>query len=244
MVDGLEWVLLVAAGFVAGAINAVAGGGSLVSFPALLAVGYGAVPANVTNSIAVLPGYAGGSVAYRRELEGQAGRVRVLGAFSGGGAVVGAALLLLGPESLFRSLAPWLILVAVAALAARPYVRARGARHAPGVLWALVFLGGVYGGYFGAGLGIMLLALLGAFLPDDLHRLNALKGLLSLVVAVLTALVVAVFGPVAWGPAGAMAVASLAGGHFGVGVARRFDERGLRWVVIGYGVTVAVILLV
>ncbi|MDX6664619.1 MAG: uncharacterized protein QOG68_825 [Solirubrobacteraceae bacterium] len=244
MVDGAEWLLLVAAGFGAGAINSVAGGGSLLSFPALLAVGYPAVTANVTNLIAVLPGYLGGSFAYRDELRGQRGRARQLGALSAVGAAAGSALLLAGPDDVFASLAPWLILGACAALAARPLVRVRTGRPRPmWVLFALVAAGAVYGGYFGAGLGIMLLAILGAFLPDDLHRINALKGLLSLVVALVSAVVVAVFGPVAWGPAGAMAAASLVGGHLGVGLARRLPEPVLRWSIVVYGVGVAIALL-
>jgi uncharacterized membrane protein YfcA len=246
VVHGAQWLLLVAAGFAAGAINAVAGGGSLVSFPALLAVGYSPVAANVTNLLAVLPGYAGGSVAYRRELAGQGGRVRTLGLLSAAGAGAGTALLLLGPASVFRALAPWLILLACAALAARPLVTAHAAGEVRGRtgLYPLIGAGAVYGGYFGAGLGIMLLAVLGAFLPDDLQRLNALKGLLSLVVAVVSGIVVAIFGPVAWGAAGAMAAASLVGGHVGVGLARRLDERVLRWAVVVYGVGVAIALLV
>lgn len=245
MVHGAEWLLLVAAGFGAGAVNAVAGGGSLISFPALLAVGLPPVSANVTNLIAVLPGYAGGSVAYRRELRGQGARARELGLISALGAGAGTALLLVGPEDVFEALAPWLILVACAALAARPLVTAGGgARRSRVGLFALVAAGAVYGGYFGAGLGIMLLAILGAYLPDDLQRLNALKGLLSLVVAVVSAAVVAIFGPVVWGAAGAMAAASLLGGHVGVGVARRLDERVLRWGIVAYGVVVAVVLLV
>lgn len=244
MVHGVQWLLLAGAGFVAGAINAVAGGGSLVSFPALLAVGYAPVAANVTNLVALLPGYAGGSLAYRRELRGQGERARDLGATTAVGAAAGTTLLLLGPAHLFRTLAPWLILVACAALAARPLVRARGERRSGRSLVALVAVGAIYGGYFGAGLGIMLLAILGAFLPDDLQRLNALKGLLSLVVAVVSALVVAIFGPVAWGAALVMAASSLVGGHLGVGLARRLDERVLRWAVVVYGVGVAVALLV
>lgn len=244
MVDGVEWVLLAAAGFAAGVVNAVAGGGSLISFPALLAIGFPPVTANVTNLIAVLPGYAGGSLAYRDELRGQGGRVRVLGGLSAAGAAGGTALLLAGPADVFEALAPWLILVACAALAARPLVVTGGRRRSAVPFYALVGIGAIYGGYFGAGLGIMLLAILGAFLPDDLQRLNALKGLLSLVVAVVSALVVAVFGPVAWGAAGVMAAASLVGGHVGVGVARRLDERVLRWAIVVYGVGVAVALLV
>jgi uncharacterized membrane protein YfcA len=239
-------VLLVAAAFAAGAVNSVAGGGSLLSFPALLAVGLPAVSANVTNMIAVAPGYAGGTLAYRDELRGQGGRVRVLGAVCVVGTGAGTALLLLGPAHVFRSLAPWLILVACLGLAARPLVAARRSATRPsGVgLYALVGAGAVYGGYFGAGLGIMLLAILGAFLGDDLQRLNALKGVLSLIVAVVSAVVVAAFGPVEWGPAGAMALASLAGGHVGVGVARRLPESVLRWGIVVYGVVVAVVLLV
>ena len=243
MVEGFEWLLLGAAGFAAGAVNAVAGGGSLVSFPALLAVGFPAVTANVTNLVAVLPGYAGGSLAYRRELAGQGERARSLGAVSVAGAGLGTALLLVGPADVFELLAPWLILVASAALAARPLVAAGDRRRSPVLVHALVGVGAVYGGYFGAGLGIMLLAILGAFLPDDLQRLNALKGLLSLVVAVVSALVVAVFGPVAWGPALVMAGASLVGGHLGVGVARRLPEPALRWGIVVFGVGVAIALL-
>src|SRR4051794_6063765 len=125
VVHHAEWLLLVAAGFGAGAVNAVAGGGSLLSFPPLLAVGYGAGAANVTNMVAILPGYAGGSLAYRRELRDQGARVRTLGAVSVLGAGVGTALLLLGPDDLFATLAPWLILVACAALAVRPLVATR-----------------------------------------------------------------------------------------------------------------------
>lgn len=237
MVDGAEWVLLIAAGFGAGAVNAVAGGGSLLSFPALLAVGLPPVAANVTNMVAVLPGYAGGSVAYREELRGQGGRVRVLGLVSAVGAAVGAVLLLVGDEDVFEALAPWLILAACAGLALRPAARVR--RGLP----ALVALAAVYGGYFGAGLGIMLLAVLRALVDDSLQRLNALKGVLSLVIAVVGALVVAVFGPVAWGPAAAMAGASLAGGHLGVGLARRLPEPALRWGIVAFGVGVAIALL-
>lgn len=244
VVHGAEWVLLVTAGFAAGTVNAVAGGGSLLSFPALMLVGYPAVVANVTNSIALLPGFAGGSLAYRDELVGQRKRIVVFGALLAVGGLLGAVLLLVGPDELFRSLAPWLILLACITLASRPLLRARGERQAQWVLWLLIFVGGIYGGYFGAGLGIMLLAMLGSFLPDGLHRINALRGVLSLIVALAQAVVVALFGPVAWGAGLAMAAASWFGGHVGVGVVRRVDERLLRWGIVSYGVVVAVVLLV
>ncbi len=242
-------VLLGGAGFGAGAVNAVAGGGSLISFPALLAAGYPSVTANVTNSVAVLPGYVGGSLSYRRELAGQGERIRALTPTSILGTVAGAALLLTSPASVFDAVVPWLILAACALLALQPRAAAIAQRHRDGrrstlALHGGLFLAAVYGGYFGAGLGIMLLALLGVLLPDDLQRLNALKGVLSLVVALAAAVAFALFGPVAWDAALVIGVASLAGGAAGVRVARRLPAPVLRGLVVTYGVVVAVVLLV
>jgi uncharacterized membrane protein YfcA len=244
-VTGADAALLGGAGFLAGTVNAVAGGGSLISFPALLAAGYATVPANVTNSIAVLPGYLGGTVGYRRELEGQRGRARRLGAVSVLGAAAGAGLLLLLPASVFEAIVPFLVLGACALLALSPRLGGWSA-HArrPAARDALVFVAAVYGGYFGAGLGIALLAILELGLDDDLQRLNALKGLLSLVVGVAAAVVFALLGPVHWGAAGLMAATSLIGGRAGVAVARRLPARALRTVVILFGVGVAIRLLV
>jgi uncharacterized protein len=243
--------LLVAAGVLAGAVNAVAGGGSLISFPALLAAGYGSVTANVTNAIAVLPGYLGGSVAYRDQLRGQRSRVVALAASSSLGALLGAWLLTVTSEDLFEAIVPFLILGACGLLAAQPWLSARlrspasgsDAHRAP-ALHAANFVASVYGGYFGAGLGIMLLAVLALTVADDLQRLNALKGLLSLVVAIAAAVFFALFGPVAWGAAAIMAVASFVGGHAGVAVARRLPANVLRGVVVVFGVGVAIALLV
>ncbi|MFL5895160.1 MAG: sulfite exporter TauE/SafE family protein [Thermoleophilaceae bacterium] len=240
-----DYGLLAVAGVAAGAVNAVAGGGSLISFPALVATGLPALGANVTNQVAVLPGYLGGSLAYRDELRGQRRRVVVLGVGSALGALVGAILLVLSSERLFAVLAPVLVLVAVALLAAQPslarFVQPRRPHepHARG-LHVANFLASVYGGYFGAGLGIMLLAILAIGLEDALQRLNALKGVLSLVVAVVAAAYFAAFGPVRWEAAAVMAVASFAGGQVGVRFARRIDDRALRWgiVVVGTGVAV------
>jgi uncharacterized membrane protein YfcA len=241
--------LVAAAAFAAGATNAVAGGGSLISFPALVAVGVPTLAANVTNQIAVLPGYVGGSVAYRHELRGQRERVKALALTSCVGAVIGALLLVISPARLFALLAPVLVLVAVGLLAAQPRLSRLEAaraespearRHPTRRLYAANLLASVYGGYFGAGLGIMLLAILAVGLEDSLHRLNALKGLLSLVVALVAAVFFALFGPVRWDAAGVMAVASLAGGNVGVGVARRISEETLRRGVILIGSAVAV----
>ncbi len=247
MIDAGSAALLAAAGLGAGAVNAVAGGGSLISFPALLAAGYPSITANVTNSIAVLPGYVGGSLAYRRELGGQAARIRALALTSGAGAAAGAALLLVSPASVFEAIVPWLILAACGLLAVQPRVAAAARRrreNSSPALHAAVFAATVYGGYFGAGLGIMLLAILGVFVDDELQRLNALKGVLSLLVAVVTAVGFAVFGPVAWDAAAIVGVTCLIGGALGVGVARRLSAAVLRGAVIAYGVAVAIVLLV
>jgi uncharacterized membrane protein YfcA len=239
-------LLLAAAGFAAGAVNAVAGGGSLISFPALLGAGYGSVAANVTNAVAVLPGYMGGSVAYRRELEGQRRRVIELSLTSVAGALAGAVILIQTPASVFRSIVPFLILGSCALLTAQP---ALSRRLKPGETGSLplhvgVFVASVYGGYFGAGLGILLLAVLGLTLRDSLQRLNALKGLLSFVIGLASVAYFALFGPVAWGAAAVMAVASLVGGQAGVAVARRLKPGPLRAVIIAFGVAVALWLLV
>ncbi len=240
--------LLAAAGFGAGAVNAVGGGGSLISFPALLAAGYPSVAANVTNAVALLPGYLGGSLAYRPELALQRARIRALAPTSVLGAAAGTALLLVSPASLFEAIVPWLILAACLLLALQPRAAAIAARHrdrggSTVALHAGLFAATLYGGYFGAGLGIVLLALLGALLPDDLQRLNALKGLLSLLVAVVCAAGFALLGPIAWDAALVVGVACLPGGVAGVRVARRLSAAVLRGVVIAFGVAVAIVLL-
>jgi uncharacterized membrane protein YfcA len=242
-----EIALLGGAGFLAGAVNAVAGGGSLISFPALLAVGQPAVAANVTNAVAVVPGYLGGTIGYRRELQGQRRRAIGLAATSMIGAACGAILLLVSSEKLFKAIVPFLVLFSAALLAAQPALKkltrgpSRGGEHTVR-LHAMNFGAAVYGGYFGAGLGIMLLAVLGLSIDDELQRLNALKGLLSLVIGLVAAAYFAVFGPVQWDAAAVMAVTSLGGGQAGVLLARRLDDRVLRWVVVAFGTAVGIAL--
>jgi len=246
--DAGTGALLAGAGFGAGAVNAVAGGGSLVSFPALLAAGYPSVAANVTNSVALLAGYFGGSVAYRRELRGQRERMRTLAPTVVLGAAAGSALLLVSPAEVFEAIVPWLILAACALLGLQPKAAQIAERHSSGAssgaaLHLGLFGATVYGGYFGAGLGIVTLALLGVLLSDDIQRLNALKGLISLLVAVVSAVAFAFFGPVAWDAAAIVGVACLAGGVAGVRVARRLSARLLRGVVIVFGVGVAIAMM-
>lgn len=248
----LEYVLLAVAAFVAGAINAVAGGGSLVSFPALVAAGYPAKVANITNTVALWPGYVGGSIGYAAQLSGQRRRILTLTVPSVLGAIVGSAILLYTSEDAFEAIVPFLILFAAGLMVVQPRLGAFVARHRPDTrsdqtpfeVIAAVFVLAIYGAYFGAGLGILTLAVLGILLPDDLHRSNALKGLLSAVMNAAAVVYFAIWGPVEWLPAAVMAVAALAGGYYGVGVARRFSAAHLRLGVISYAVVVAIILLV
>jgi uncharacterized membrane protein YfcA len=193
----------------------------------------------------------GGSLAYRRELRGQRQRFLALSVSSALGAVVGAFILIVSPAGVFEAIVPFLILAACALLAAQPWLASKLSPPAEGAvehrslrLHGGVFAASIYGGYFGAGLGILLLAILGLTLTDSLQRLNALKGLLSLVVGLAATVYFAIFGPIAWDAAAVVGLANLAGGQVGVAVARRLDARVLRAVVVVFGVGVAVWLLV
>lgn len=247
-----EAVLAAGAGVLAGAVNAVAGGGTLITFPALLATGMTPVVANITSSVGLLSGYAGGSVAYRRELAGQGTRVRSLGLVSVLGGVAGAVVLLVTPATAFRALVPFLILASSVLLAVQPPLAAAVARRRHGAAagtqatWPVragVCVGAIYGSYFGAGLGVLLLGVLGVLVDDDLQRLNALKGVLSLFINVVGVVVFVFSGRVAWGFAAILAAAAYIGGTAGVGVARRLPATGLRIGVVVLGVVVAVLLL-
>lgn len=247
----LEAAVLFVAAFSAGAINAVAGGGSLVSFPALVAIGYPAKAANVTNTVALWPGYLGGSLAYRPELGRQRKRVVLLVAPSVAGALVGSAVLLTTSEGAFEAIVPFLIVFACALLFFQEQLSGFAKRHrlytedgenVPLPLHITTFAASVYGAYFGAGLGIMLLAFLIIMVPDDIQHSNALKGMLSLLINLVAVVYFAAFGPVEWGPAAVMAGGALTGGYLGVGVARRLGSTWLRRVVIIYGLIAAVAL--
>jgi hypothetical protein len=244
--DAEQLLLVAGAALIAGAVNAVAGGGTLISFPALLLLGFPALTANVTSTIGLVPGYAGGSVAYRAELSVQRDRARFLGPISVAGAIAGAILLTRTPNQVFAAVVPWLILLACGLLLLQPVVTSRvGTRrpereqHRSPVLAVAQFLGGVYGAFFGAGLGVMMLAVLGLFIRDDLQRINALKGMLSLIINVVAAIYFAFFGPVSWIAVVVMLPMSAAGGFIGVSLARRLPPTVLRTVVVVLGVAFA-----
>ena len=244
-------LILATAALIAGAINAIAGGGSLITFPALLAVGLPSVTANVTNTVALWPGTIGGSVAYKRELRCQSKRIWILGTVGFVGGLLGSFILLISPQSVFDLIVPFLILFACGLLLvqkriAKWILTSRDSKGenllSPGILLGQ-FLAAVYGGYFGAGLGIITLAILGLFLDDDLQRINALKGVLTLIINGIAALYFAVFGNVVWPLALLMAVCSWTGGFLGVRVARRLNPDVLRLLVVIYGIVVSIRLM-
>ena len=243
-------VLIAVAGFLAGGVNAVAGGGSLISFPALVASGLSPLAANVTNTTAVWPGYLGGTLAYRAELGDQQDRLRRLGITAATGAVAGSALLLVAPDAVFDAVVPFLVLVGSLLLLVQPriaeHVRTRGgtARRDAVQLHAGLFAAAVYGAYFGGGLGVILLAVFGIFLADHLQRLNALKSAMSLLINTVALVAFALFGPVHWLSVAIVAPASLAGGFAGGHAARRLSADALRIVVVVFGVVVAAWLFV
>jgi uncharacterized membrane protein YfcA len=247
----LEYLALAAAAFAAGFVNAVGGGGSLITFPILLAFGYPPVSANVTNTTALFPGYIGGARAYRRELSSQRQRTRVLAPTFGAGAVAGAALLLLAPAAVFRAAVPYLVLFGCVLLGLQPWLQ-RHVHRLPGAtrgerspaLHVSAFFAGAYGAYFGAGLGMILLAVLALFIADDLQRLNGLKSLLSVLINGIAVIAFALFGPVVWSVVAVMAVTSLLGGRFGGSVARSLNPEVLRFVIVAFGLAVAIRLFV
>jgi uncharacterized membrane protein YfcA len=251
--DVWEVIGLFGAAFVAGAINAVAGGGSLITFPALLAFGYASKPANVTNTVGLWPGTVGGSWGYREEIGRQRSRVLKLALPSALGAIAGSAILLATPQSAFDVVVPFLIVFAVLLMAfqdalsdfaLRNRFRSEDAAAIPLALTVATFSLAVYGAYFGAGFGILTLAVFAILIPDDIQHSNALKGLQALLVNGIAVVYFALFGPVKWGPAAAMAIGAVMGGYLGVGVARRLGRQWLRLAVIAYGSVVAVVLFV
>jgi uncharacterized membrane protein YfcA len=241
--------LVAGAALAAGAVNAIAGGGSLLTFPALVAVGLPAVTASVTNTVALLPGYLGATAAQRRELRGQARRLWALVPLAIAGGLGGGLLLLHTSESLFRVIVPFLILFAAALLSLQDVIRKRllaRARHREALTWALppVGLAAVYGGYFGAGVGVIMLAFLAIALDDDLIRLNALKQALSLACNLAAATFFLSSGRIDWTITGVMSGGALVGGVLGGALVSRIPPRVLRWVIVTFAVGLGAFYLV
>ena len=245
-----EAIAILAAGFAAGTINTIVGSGSLLTFPTLLAFGYSPVVANVSNTVGLVPGSISGAVGYRRELRGQGRRVALLSLVGAAGGLTGAVLLLALPATSFERVVPFLILGACLLVALQPRLsrtvaerRSANAREHPLPLLGGVFLTGIYGGYFGAAQGVILFALLGIFLPDDIQRLNALKNVIAAVVNGVAGVVFVLVAPVSWPPALLLAAGAIVGGQVGALVGRRLPPTALRGTIVVVGTIVGVRLL-
>lgn len=243
---------ILAAGMVAGAINAVVGSGTLITFPVLLAFGYPPIVANVSNTVGLVPGSAAGAVGYRRELAGQRERALRLGVLTVLGAIGGGILLLELPASAFKKIVAVFIVIALGLIVAQPHIsRWLAGRRSPGrhreragpVGAAGVLATGVYGGYFGAAQGILLLAILGLSIDDDLQRINALKVVLAGMANLVAGIVFVIAAHVAWGAAGLIAAGSIVGGILGAHGGRRLPVPVLRLVIIAVGIFAIVRLL-
>ena len=252
MLTGFDFVLVTLAALLAGATNALAGGGTLITFPMLTFLGVPAVVANVTNTVALCPGYFGGTLAQWNDLRGQKSRLWLIVPASIVGGVLGGFLLLQTGEKLFKDLVPYLILLASGLLAIQDPVRAwlmrrMGEGHGPRLeklTWLPVSLASIYGGYFGAGLSVIVLSALGLTLDDTLTRLNALKQAIAFSVNVSAAIFFIFSGQVLWSAALVMAVGALVGGTLGGKLAGKIKPSTLRWTVVTIGVIVAIIYFV
>lgn len=232
-------------------INTVVGSGTLVTFPVLLGVGIPPVTANVSNSVGLFPGSFVGAYGYRRELSGQRRRAIVLGSASAVGGVSGAVLLLELPAEAFKAIVPVLIFLALILVVFGPritrWLRTRGRAPGDQVRWPLfvsTFGSGIYGGYFGAAQGVLLMGLFGLFLAESLQRQNALKNVMAGVVNMVSSIVFVATANVDWAAAGLVAAGAIAGGWLGAHVGRRLSPTILRGVIVVVGIAAIVKLLV
>ncbi|APE32842.1 hypothetical protein BOX37_01385 [Nocardia mangyaensis] len=249
----LEQLLVLAAGVAAGGINTIVGSGTLITFPTLLAFGLPPVTANVSNTIGLVPGSVSGVIGYRRELAGQRSRLVQLGTASLLGGITGAILLLVLPAEAFKAIVPVLIIAALILVVVQPRLAAWVKRrrsdddvappaHGGPILLVAVFGTGIYGGYFGAAQGVLLLGLLGVFVHEDIQRLNAVKNVLALIVNAVSASIFIVIAEVNWQAVALIAVGSIIGGQLGARVGRKLPPNVLRAVIVVVG-TVAVVRL-
>src|SRR4051794_31577223 len=238
------------AGMAAGTINTVVGSGTLITFPTLLAFGVPPVTANATNTLGLVPGSLSGAWGYRRELAGQRGRLMRLGAMSGLGGLIGAVLLLALPSDTFEAVVPVLVAIACVLVLLQPWLAARLAArkqprpaHGGAALSGGVLLTGVYGGYFGAAQGVLLLGLMGSLLDETLHRINAVKNVLAGIVNGVAAVIFAFAAPVEWPVVPLLAAGAAVGGLVAGRYGRRIPATVLRWLIVAVGV-VAIVQLV
>ena len=244
----LAVLAVVVAGFLAGTINAVVGSGSLITFPVLLALGFPPVVANVSNTVGLSVGNIGAVVGYRRELRGQLRRLSWLAAPAITGAALGAVLLLSLPQRVFKTVVPVLIVLAVCLVIAQPWLSKRFHQRGPRrwhriVLPVAVFLTAIYGGYFGAAQGVILISLLAVVLTDPLQHLNALKNAVVMLVNGTAAILFLFIAHISWEPAILLALSSIIGGQLGASLGRRLSPVVLRGFIVLAGLATIVKLL-
>jgi len=241
-----EILAIAAAGFAAGTINTVVGSGTLITFPVLLAFGYAPVTANVSNTVGLVPGSVSGAIGYRRELAGQRAQAIRLGTASVLGGITGAVLLLVLPASAFKAIVPVFIALALVLIVLQPRLnrllatRAAHSANTGRVLLIALYATGVYGGYFGAAQGILLLGILGLALTQDLHRTNALKNVLAGLVNGVAGVYFVLVAHIEWGPAAIIAASSILGAQVGARYGRRLHPAALRGVIVVIGVSAIV----
>jgi uncharacterized membrane protein YfcA len=239
-----EALAVLAAGFAAGGINTIVGSGSLITFPTLLAVGYPSVTANVSNGLGLTLGNVSGAIGYREELRGQRHRVLRLIWGSAAGSLTGGILLLALPQSVFDAVVPVLILFAVALMAFKRTPKSTAQHEHLNAGLAVAFFTGIYGGYFGAAQGVIMLALFRLCFTDDLQRLNGLKNALVMAANGVAALLFVAVADVAWEAAALIAAGSIVGAQVGAKYGRRLHPEVLRWIVVIVGTIVAIVLFV
>lgn len=247
-VPHVDALVLIPTGVLVGIANGIAGGGGVISFPVLMALGYSPYVANVTHSVGVVSSSVGSMWAYRDTLRADAKRTLAVCGIATAGSIVGAVLLLAGGPSTFERIVPWLIsfgvlLVLVQPLFKKAALEAGQTRARSSILTgaSLTLLVGIYGGYFGVAMGIMFLGVFGVTLHEPWQRLNADKNAAAFFVNITGALIFAVFAPVAWGAAASLAVGSLAGGWIGARMAQRFDDALFRYAVAAIGLVAVVV---
>jgi uncharacterized membrane protein YfcA len=249
----VECVAILLAGFAAGTINTVVGSGTLITFPTLIAFGVPPVTANVSNGIGLVPGSVSGAIGYRRELAGQRSRVLRLASATALGALVGAALLLSLPAGAFEAIVPVLVLLGCLLVVLGPRISAWVARrhaHLGGLpergawwVWPLVLATGVYGGYFGAAQGVLLMAVMGIGITETLQRLNGVKNVLTALANGVSGVVFALVADVDWAVVGLIALGAVVGGQVGASYGRRLPDAALRAFIVLVGVVALVTFL-
>ena len=254
--DPFHLTIIFAAGALAGLMNSIAGGGTIVTFPALILAGIPSIPANATSTVALLPSALGYTYGYRKNIPAVWNWIKLLAIVSLAGGFLGGLLLVHTPPAVFDWLVPFLILLATGLFTANNFfqklikppapgnaTRAESRHWTTGIVIFQFFIS-VYGGYFGAGIGILMLATLGMMGMADIHQMNTVKGILGFLINIVAALYFAIAGLVNWPAAIVMAIGSMIGGYTGAALAQRIPQKSVRWIITGIGAVLTLVMFV